>query len=223
MHVERMSSGSKVIDDLLGGGIESGVITNFYGPAGSGKTNLCLLFALSAIKRGSVAYVDTESGFSTERIFQMGGTPDDLKKIIYENPASFDDQKRAIEKLKKAEISLLIVDSFVSLYRLVLNEENVTTVNRELAGQMAHLSNIAREKNIPVIITNQVYSIGSNEIELSGRDVVKYWSKCLVEIKKSDENRRVAIIRKHRSMPEGKKAEFEITSSGIEKAKFKIF
>jgi len=223
MLIERLSSNTKVMDELLGGGIENGVITNFYGPAGSGKTNLCLIFTLSALKKGKVAYIDTESGFSTERFFQMGGTHEDLKNVIYEHPSNFREQEASLQKLRDLELSLIVVDSFVSLYRLVLNEENITNINRELAGQMAYLSNLAKEKKIPVIITNQVYSVNSNEIELSGRDVVKYWSKCLIEIKKSDENRRLAIIRKHRSQPEGKKVEFEITATGIEKAKFKIF
>lgn len=223
MRVERLSSQTRVLDDLLEGGAEKGVIANFYGPAGSGKTNICLLFTLSALRFGKVAYVDTENGFSTERFFQMGGKHDDLKNIIYENPSSFEEQEHALEKLKKIDLSLIVVDSFVSLYRLKLNEENATDVNRELAAQMAGLSKMSKDKNIPVIITNQVYSINSNEIELSGRDVVKYWSKCLLELKKIDENRRVAIVRKHRSLPEGRKVEFEITSSGIGKAKFKIF
>lgn len=223
MHIERLPSLAKVLDELLGGGIEKGVITNFYGPAGSGKTNLCLLFTLSALKHGKVAYIDTESGFSTERFLQMGGSKEDLQNIIYEHPSAFKDQEISLLKIKDMDLSLIVVDSFVSLYRLALNEENASAINRELAGQMAYLSNLSKEKKIPVIITNQVYSINSNEIELSGRDVVKYWSKCLVELKKSDENRRLAIIRKHRSMPEGKKVEFELTSTGIEKAKFKIF
>jgi len=224
MLIERLSSKTKVLDELLSGGIENGVITNFYGPAGSGKTNICLLFTLSALKKGKVAYVDTESGFSTERFFQMGGTKEDLQNVIYEHPSNFQEQELSLQKLKNIEgLSLIVVDSFVSLYRLLLNDENITNINRELAGQMAYLSNLSKEKKIPVIITNQVYNVNSNEIELSGRDVVKYWSKCLIEIKKSDENRRLAIIRKHRSQPEGKKVEFELTATGIEKAKFKIF
>jgi DNA repair protein RadB len=224
MLIERLSSKTKVLDELLSGGIENGVITNFYGPAGSGKTNICLLFTLSALAKGKVAYVDTESGFSTERFFQMGGTKEDLQNVIYEHPSNFQEQELSLQKLKNIDgLSLIVVDSFVSLYRLVLNDENITNINRELAGQMAYLSNLSKEKKIPVIITNQVYNVNSNEIELSGRDVVKYWSKCLIEIKKSDENRRIAIIRKHRSQPEGKKVEFELTATGIEKAKFKIF
>ncbi|MGC9310325.1 MAG: DNA repair and recombination protein RadB [Candidatus Aenigmatarchaeota archaeon] len=223
METSRLPSGAKVIDELLGGGIEEGVVTNLYGPAGSGKTNLCLLFALSALKKGKVAYIDTENGFSVERFFQMGGTKEDLENVIYEKPSCLSEQEKAIQKLKKADVSLMVVDSFVALYRLALSDENATATNKCLAAQLAFLSNLSRAKKIPAIITNQVYSMNSNEIELSGRDVVKYWSKCLVELKRVDENRRLAILRKHRSLPEGKKVEFEITQTGIEKAKFKIF
>ncbi len=223
MQIERLSSGTKVIDELLNGGAEHTVITNFYGPPGSGKTNLGLLFTLSCLKQGNVVYVDTENGFSTERFFQMGGTKEDLKRVLYENPTNFKEQARVIQKLKKLNTKLIIVDSIVSLYRLELNKDNFTEVNKELANQLATLSFIAKEKKIPVIITNQVYSVNSDEIELSGRDVVKYWSKCLVELKKVDDNRRLAILRKHRSLPEGIKAEFEITGGGIDKAKFRIF
>jgi len=222
MVIERLPSNT-IIDTLLGGGVEKGVITNFYGPAGSGKTNLALLFSLSCLENGYIAYVDTENGFSTERFFQIGGEKKDLKKILYINPKNFTEQTKIIQKLRKESIKLIVVDSLVALYRLEIDKENFTEINRELAKQLQILSIIAREKRIPVIITNQVYSVNSSEIELSGRDIVKYWSKCLVELKRVDNNRRVAILRKHRSLPEGKKVEFEITSSGIEKAKFRIF
>lgn len=223
MKIERLSSGSRVFDDFLDGGVEQGAITNFYGPAGSGKTNISLLFTLSGLKRGKTIYIDTENGFSIERFFQLGGTKEDLKRVLYENPENFKEQIKTINKLKNLEVKLIVVDSVVSLYRLEITKENFTETNKELAKQLAALSFIAKEKKIPVIITNQVYSINSDEIELSGRDVVKYWSKCLIELKKIDDNRRLAILRKHRSLPEGRKTEFEITENGIEKAKFRIF
>ena len=213
-----------ILDELLRGGIEFGVISNFYGPPGSGKTNLCLLYTLSCLNNNSlVAYIDTENGFSIERFFQLGGTRDLLKKVYYEKPKNFKEQLKSIRKFEKVDVQLIVVDSLVSLYRLEITRENYTEVNKELAMHLSILSNIAREKNIPVIVTNQVYSVNPNEIELSGKDIVKYWSKCLIELKKIGDNRRVAILRKHRSLPEGKKIEFEITNTGIEKAKFKIF
>ena len=222
MKIERLASNT-IIDNLLGGGVEKGAITNFYGPAGSGKTNLALLFVLSCVKNGCAAYIDTENGFSVERFFQIGGEERDLKRILYINPKNFGEQTKIIRNLKDKNVKLVVVDSLVALYRLEIDRENFTEINKELANQLATLSAMARKKKIPIIITNQVYSVNSNEIELSGRDIVKYWSKCLVELKRVDNNRRIAILRKHRSLPEGKKIEFEITGKGIEKAKFRIF
>lgn len=223
MPFQKFASGSLIIDDFLNGGIEKGAITNFYGPPGSGKTNISLIFTLAGIKDGKVAYIDTENGFSVERFFQLGGTKDDLKKVFYDSPRNFKEQIKSIKKLKDLEINLVIVDSVVSLYRLEINKDNFTEVNKQMATILAELSFLAKDKKIPVIITNHVYSVNSDEVELSGRDVVKYWSKCLIELKKVDDNRRLLILRKHRSMPEGKKVEIEITERGIDKAKFRIF
>lgn len=222
MLTDRLPS-RKIIDELLSGGVEKGAITNFYGPAGSGKTNLALLFTLSCVKEGKIAFIDTEGSFSTERFFQLGGQKEDLKNILYNHPKNFKDQTKIVQKLKNTDVKLIVIDSIVSLYRLEIDKENYTEINKELAKQLSLLSEIAREKKIPIIITNQVYSVNSDEIELSGRDIVKYWSKCLIELKKVDDNRRVAILRKHRSLPEGEKIEFQITEDGIEKAKFRIF
>ena len=53
----KVSTGASCFDWLLEGGVEKGVITTIYGPAGSGKTNLCLIFSKD-IKNGKVIYVD---------------------------------------------------------------------------------------------------------------------------------------------------------------------
>ncbi len=69
-----------------------------------------------------------------------------------------------------------------------------------------------------------MYSDNSGTQPVS-RDITKYWSKCLVELVKLDKGKRIAILRKHRSLPEGREAHFQITESGIAPAekKFKIF
>ena len=48
-----------------------------------------------------------------------------------------------------------------------------------------------------------------------GGDLLKYWSKCLIELK-NHYGRRKLIIKKHRSLPE-KELTFEITNEGIRK------
>jgi len=207
------------LDKLLDGGIDNDTVTNIYGPAGSGKTNIVLLTILNCINDKKVIYIDTEGSFSFDRFNQLGGNEDLLKKIIFIEPSTWKDQHSHVKNLKKIiekeKIGLISIDSVVTFYRLELNQENFQTVNKQLATQYSILSRIAREYKIPVLVTNQVYSKGE-EIEITSRSIGHYWSKSLIELKKTDKaNCRLAIIKKHRSLPEGKKIEFEITERGL--------
>ncbi len=71
--LDRISTGSFDFNDFLEGGYERDVITMIAGPPASGKTNLSILAACSRAKEGKVIYVDTEGGFSIERIKQVVG------------------------------------------------------------------------------------------------------------------------------------------------------
>ncbi|MCX6748059.1 MAG: DNA repair protein RadB, partial [Candidatus Pacearchaeota archaeon] len=89
-----------------------------------------------------------------------------------------------------------------------------------LARQLRMLAEISRKKSIPVIITNQVYTNFSDEkkekeIHMVGGDILKYWSKCLLEIQ-VERGKRTLIIRKHRSMKENS-LDFYILNSGVKR------
>ncbi|HLC67320.1 MAG TPA: DNA repair and recombination protein RadB [archaeon] len=206
------------LDKLLDGGIETDAITNIYGPPGSGKTNIMLSTTLSCIRSGKkVVYMDTEGSFSFDRFEQMGGTEKDLKSIVFVNVHEWDEQHRDVQKIDKVidGVGLVIIDSMVALYRLVMEEKNFQSINKQLATQYSILSRITRTKHIPILITNQVYSRGE-VIELTSRTIARYWSKTLVELKRTEkENQRIAVIRKHRSLPEGRSIEFLITKDGL--------
>ncbi|RKX84547.1 MAG: DNA repair and recombination protein RadB [Spirochaetes bacterium] len=228
MRNKRLSFNNKCLDELLEGGIEHGSLTNLYGPPGSGKTNIALLASVSCANNGKkVIYIDTEGGFSPERLSQISKNFDMVSKsIIVVEPKTFEEQDKLIRDLDKMldNTGLIVLDSLVNLYRLELEDKNFQQINKKLANQLAILSKLSREKNIPVLITNQVYSDG-NGIQPVSRDITKYWSKCLIELVKLDKGRRVAILRKHRSIPEGREAHFQITHDGISPAerKFKLF
>lgn len=228
MKIERLPFNAEPLDELLNGGIEYKSLTNIYGPPGSGKTNLALLASVSCVKNGQkVIFIDTEGSFSIERLGQLTEEFEKFSKnIILMEPKNFKDQHKTIENLDKkinSDIGLIVLDSLVTLYRLEMDKNNFQKVNRKLANQLSILSKISREKNLPVLITNQVYSdFDNNETEMVSRDVSKYWSKCLVELVKFDKGRRAAVLRKHRSLPEQKKTEFKITEDGIEKSKKKL-
>jgi DNA repair protein RadB len=223
MDLPRFATGTP-IDKLLGGGLEIGAVTNVYGPAGSGKTNIALAACLRA-KRA--IYIDTEGSFSAERFGQLGGDRKKLQEIVILEPHSWEEQMKAVKDLetlvKKSKPEIIVVDSLVALYRLVLNEESFRFVNRQLATQYSILSKVARRHNIPVLVTNQVYAKG-DDVELSSRTVARYWSKCLIELKRGEKtSHRTAILRKHRSLPEGKRIEFVITAKDLREPRLGIF
>ena len=232
----RLPTGSKPLDELLGGGIEHASLTNIFGPAGSGKTNIALISAVAAARAGKkVVFVDTEGGFSPERLAQLCNVDDFervSKDILILEPSNFKEQQdvvtKKIEKIvEKENIGLVIVDSLVALYRLEMGNGGHVDANKRLSEQLAYLSKLSREKNIPILITNQIYSEFDNRgsIELVSRDVARYWSKCLVELLKlDDKGKRLAVLRKHRSLPEGTQIQFTITGTGLEEVKgFRLF
>ncbi|MEM4605553.1 MAG: DNA repair and recombination protein RadB [Candidatus Pacearchaeota archaeon] len=239
MEDNRISTGSYDLNKFFYGGYEKDVITTFYGPAGSGKTNLCILCSVSQAKKGNkVLFIDTEGGFSTERIYQILNknkeeTEKVLKNTLVLSPTSFKEQEEIFKNLSKYlknEISLIVVDSIAMLYRIELADaikteitSEIQKVNKKLAEQLRTLNEISRNRKIPILLTNQVYSLfpkneeeqKEREVSMVGGDLLKYWSKCLVELKKSNEKRNL-ILRKHRSLPE-KQIGFEIFDGGIRK------
>ena len=219
----KIPSGSKILDIMLNGGYETDVITTVYGPAGSGKTILCLLCAINVARKGKkVIYIDTENSFSLERLKQIAL---DYKKIldgiIFLKPTSFEGQKKVFEKLKgivNNNVGLIVLDTIAMLYRLELGKSNdVYEVNRELGRQIAYLTEIARKEKIPVLITNQVYADfdDKDKVKIVGGDLLRYGSKCLIELQITPSGNRRAILRKHRSIAEEKEIIFKIVEGGI--------
>ncbi|MBI5332642.1 MAG: DNA repair and recombination protein RadB [Candidatus Aenigmarchaeota archaeon] len=223
MQVKRISTNTP-LDSILDNGIECGVITNLYGPPGSGKTNICLSTMLQA--DGKVLYIDTEGSFSLDRFKQLGGNEKILDNIIFIDIHNWKDQYENALKIdriiQKDRIALIVIDSLVALYRLELDvndKEIASRINRQLGTIYSIFSRLARERNIPVLVTNQVYGSG-DDIEPTSKAIARYWSKCLIELKLlNKENCRKAIIRKHRSIAEGKSVDLEITQKGMKELK----
>lgn len=234
----KLPTGSRILDEMLNGGYEKDVITTLYGPAGSGKTVLCLLCAINVAKDKKVVYVDSEGGFSLERLRQIAShINQDYKKlldnIIFLKPTSFAEQKKSFEKLKSVvndKIGLIIVDTIAMLYRLELGKnEDIHEINIELSKQISYLTEIARKKTIPVLIANQVYADfdSKDKVNIVGGDILKYGSKCLIELQITPNGNRRAIVKKHRSIQGEKEIIFKIVDGGVigttESRGFKLF
>ncbi len=222
----KLPSNYSCIDNLMNGGIESGIITEFYGEGGAGKTNLAILFSASALLSGHpVIYIDSE-GLSIERVKDIShGDMEILKMMNIYRVKSIDDQYLSLIKSEKLisekresvkSFGLLIVDSFTNFFRMETGKDPGARMEG-YEKQLNILSGIAVKNNIPVLITNQIYAdVNNNSIEPFGGFFIDHAMKAIYKIEKmSGGTRRISVI-KHRSIGEGKYADFKINNDGIE-------
>ena len=213
-----MGTWSTAFDSLLGGRYSKDTINLIYGPAASGKTTCCLLAAINIAKNnGKVIFIDTENGFSVERLEQLGGEnyKEIIKNIFLLKIKSFEDQKKKFDMLfkivKEGGISLVIIDTLGSQYRKVLKED-ITGVNKALIEQLKVLKYIINS-GVTVLVTNQVYANinEKDKVESVGGKMVKNFSKLLIELQNLSHGNRKAILLK----PEHKEILFKIKKEGF--------
>jgi len=214
------------VDELLVGGVESSAITEFYGEAGSGKTTFCLQLSRNCVEaKKKVIFIDTE-GVSLDRLKQICGSETKfkaiMKEILFFEPYSLEEQSEVVEKCIKlvesqAKIGLIVLDSATLFYRIALGSENETSARRGLAKQIVDLLSLARKKDIPVVITNQVYTDVENDtFNPIGGHILYHNAKAIIKLERLENGLRKAIIMKHRSLPEEEECLFVLTDKGIE-------
>lgn len=223
--VVRVSTGSKPLDNLLNGGIEADCITEVYGEGGCGKTTLCLLLSKTVALSGKrVMYIDTE-GVSLERLRQISGDEFDnvLRNIVFSRPYSLEMQAKVINdcvrvvEAEGGDVGLVVVDSATIHYRLEFTEESRIEDVHALYSQMVSLQGIARKHKIPVVVTAHVYmDTSANRLRPIAEYVIGRLAKTILLIERVEGSKRKAVIVKHRSLPEGRYVEFNITHSGFE-------
>ena len=220
----KISTGTDLFDDFLEGGFEKDVLTTIYGPSGSGKTTLCMLASIAqARQKKKTIYIDTEGGFSIERMKQLSGNDYEevLKHILVLKPSNLDEQKDSLNKLKNLiteKIGLIIIDTLTIYYRLELaKDSNIKNANNNLIWQLSYLKEITTKNQIPILITNQVYSDFKkrDDFKMVGGDILKYSSKCLLKLVVERKNLRKATIISNRSIPDGKELAFAIINEGF--------
>ncbi len=208
-----INSGNIDLDNFLNNGYEN--LTIIYGPAASGKTTLALMASLeSAKQKKRVLFLDTENGFSTDRIKQMNPLYKELLDYIFLFKVNnFQEQCERIEEINKIvnKFSLIVVDTIGNHYRNELKSD-IYKINKEMERQLKILRGYSKSFNIPIIITNQVYTnVHKKEIDLVGGNLVKDFSKCLLELKRDP---RKIVMKK----PELKEMYFRIIDAGIVKS-----
>jgi DNA repair protein RadA len=235
--VLRLTTGSSMLDKLLGGGIESQSITEFYGEYGSGKSQICHQLCVNVQLPpeqgglgGAALYIDTENTFRTERIFQMsqnlGLDPEEvIKKIIFAEAYTSDHQMFLLENadkvIKENGIRLIIVDSLTSHFRSeYMGREMLAERQQKLNKHMHMLIRLARAFNAAAVVTNQVMSkpdvFFGDAIHPVGGHIVAHTSHTRVFLRKSARGPvRIARLVSSPYLPEGEGI-FKITEKGIE-------
>jgi len=235
MSLPKITTGSRNLDTLLGGGIEIKTITEFFGEFGSGKTQICHQLAVNVQlppEKGGLSkraiYIDTEGTFRWERIEAMaralGMNPDEvMENIFYVRAVNSDHQMAVVEELKdiipKENIGLVIVDSVTGHFRAEYpGRENLAARQQKLNRHLHQLMSIAELFDVAVVITNQVMArpdvfYGDPTVAIGGH-VLYHAPGIRVQLKKSRGNRRIARVVDAPHLPESE-AVFVITEAGI--------
>ncbi len=220
----RIPTGCKALDDLLKGGIESGAITTLYGGGGTGKTNICLQLARNVALDGKkVLYIDTE-GVSIERLHQISGEDSDkvLNNTLFLKVHSFEEQEGSLKKIDRLtksddmDIGIVIIDSFTIFYRTLINQDEEWDVSKRLGRQMIALMKIGRQKDIPILITTQVYHSQKEGADKPlGGHILYHNSKTIIELITIGPHHRLCTLIKHRSVPAGSSVRLKIGETGL--------
>jgi DNA repair protein RadA len=237
-NMHKCSTGSKNLDKLLGGGIETQALTEFIGEFGSGKTQACLMFSIMCQLPpekgglgGNAVYIDTEGTFMPERVFQianaLGLVPHQtLGNIFLARAYNSSHQSLLIEHLPKFcpenNVKLVVVDSMISHFRgEYLGRENLSERQQQLNSQLHKLLRLTEAFNLSVVVTNQVQAnptaFFGDPNKPAGGNVMAHACTHRIYLRKGGKGTRLATILDSPSLPEGK-VRFKITEKGIEDA-----
>lgn len=165
-------TGIKKLDDILGGGIKNGIITDIHGAAGTGKTQLAMQIAINSVLEGGLVFFhDTTGNFRPERMLEMLKAKnydyDILQKIQVARITNVSEQKQNLKKIQKNNYSLIIIDNIAELFSFEFSKDSqLLEKNTSFMKYMHDLALLAIEKNIPIIITNGIRHFDNTEKEI---------------------------------------------------------
>ena len=236
-NVLRLSTGSKALDKILDGGLETQTITEFYGEYGTGKSQICHQLCVNVQLppergglNGAALYVDTENTFRLERIVQMarhlGLDPEQvIKNIIYAEAYTSDHQmfllENADEIIKANGIKLIVMDSLTAHFRSeYLGREMLASRQQKLNKHMHKIIGLARAFNAVAVVTNQVMAkpdqFFGDAIHPIGGNIVGHTSHTRIYLRRAPHGPiRIARLVSSPYLPEGEEI-LKVTENGIE-------
>ncbi len=233
--VEKITTGSKSFDNVLGGGIETGAITEIFSEFGGGKTQMAHIFAVNVQKMKNekdpvTVYIDTENTFRPERIKQIstGAGLDPamvLKRIKVARAYNSDHQMLLAEKIEdlikkeNLNVKLVIVDSLTAHFRAeFIGRGTLAERQQKLNKHMHALLKLADKHNLAIYVTNQVMSkpdvFFGDPTHAIGGHIVAHASTFRIYLRKGKKGSRVAKLVDSPNLPEAE-ASFYVEESGL--------
>jgi DNA repair protein RadA len=233
--VKKLTTSSKALDDLLGGGVETFCIVEFFGQFGSGKTQIghqlavnCQLPIDQGGLEGHTLFIDTENTFRPERIAQMSRAldqdPVDVLKTIHVARAFNSHHQmllvnKASEIAKEHPIRLIIVDSIISHFRSEYVGRGMLADRQQKLNRHLHdILKFADANNAVAAVMNQVQAkpdtFFGDPTHPSGGNIIGHTATFRIYLRKSKGSKRIARLIDSPNMPEGE-AVITVTEDGI--------
>ncbi len=234
-NIHKLTTSSKAFDELMGGGLETQSIVEFYGEFGSGKTQVCFQLAVNASRPleeggldGEVFIIDTENTFRPERIVQMAMAldldPEEvLKKIHVARAFNSHHQMLLVEKAQELaadmKVRLLIVDSLTAHFRAeYVGRGALAERQQNLNKHMHDLLRFGDLNNAVIAVTNQVSAkpdafFGDPTRPIGGH-IVGHAATYRLYLRKSKGGKRIARLVDSPNLPEAE-AVISVSEDGI--------
>jgi len=233
--IKKLTTGSKNLDELLGGGVETQAITEAYGKFSSGKSQVAFQLSVNAQLpeergglNGGVLFIDTEHTFRPDRIIQMAKAKDldpeqVLANIIVARAEDSDHQlvlvDRASEIIKEHNLKLVIIDSLTSQFRSdYAGRGSLGERQQKLNRHMHKLQKIADENNVAVYVTNQVMDdpgmMFGDPTKPIGGNIIAHAATYRLYLRKSKDEKRIARLVDSPNLPEGE-CVFKVSADGV--------
>lgn len=219
--VIRFKVGAEALNTLLGGGFETGAITECFGEFGSGKTQIGHSLAVNCMKDDPTAvavYIDTENTFRPDRIQQLAqavglDAQQVLANIKVARAYNSDHQMILTEKVEDLitrqglNIKLVVIDSLTAHFRAeFIGRGTLAERQQKLNKHMHTLMKLADTYNLAVYVTNQVMAkpdtfFGDPTAAIGGH-IVAHASTFRIYLRKGRKGSRVAKLIDSPNLPE---------------------
>lgn len=221
--IHRLTTGSKALDKLLGGGIETQALTEIAGAYAGGKTQLSHQLAVNVQLpeergglNGKAVFIDAEGTFRPERIIQMAEAlnlnPNQiLKGIKVARAFNTDHQMLLAEKVSDLieeglNVKLIVIDSLTGHFRAeYIGRGTLAERQQKLNRHLHTLQRLADVHNLAVVYTNQVLArpdvFFGDPTQAAGGHILSHASTYRLFLRRSKGDKRIVTLSDAPSLP----------------------